>query len=198
MHVYDTAVILIGYQNDYFADDGILHGNIEAPHVALRNSLNLLNSLVKSDILIITTPIIFTPNYGELDEPVGILKIIKDVGAFKWGTKGAETLNEIKAYGERIVEIPGKLGLNAFSHTKLQETLTNHNIKNVVLAGAVTSICIDSTGRSAFERHYNVIQLSDCTSARTQVEQDFYCNIVFPIYSKVMTSTELLNSLGLK
>ena len=197
MDLKDTAIILIGYQNDYFANDGVLHGNIESPGIVLCNTLMLLDELVKTDILIITTPIIFTPNYSELDEPVGILKIIKDVGAFKTGTKGAKTLDKIKAYGKRIIEIPGKLGLNAFSRTKLNETLQSHNIKNVVFAGAVTSICIDSTGRSAFEKGYNVIQLSDCTSARTQVEQDFYCNIVFPIYSKVMSFRDLLKELGL-
>lgn len=198
MKVEDTAIILIGYQNDYFAKDGVLFSAIEYPDRVLHNTLDLLNSLVKSDILMITTPIIFTPDYSELDDnPVGILKLIKDVGAFKKGTKGADTVPEIKAFGNRIDNIPGKLGLNAFAGTKLNDVLQQHNIKNVVFAGAVTSICIDSTGRSAFEKKYNVIQLSDCTSARTAVEQSFYCNMVFPIYARVMKADELLKELGL-
>ena len=196
MDLNDTAIILIGYQNDYFAKDGVLHSNIEAPNTVLRNTISMLKVLVDTDILIITTPIIFTPDYSELAAPVGILKIIKDTGAFKSGTKGAKVIKKIRSYGERIIEIPGKIGLNAFCCTTLEETLRDHNIKNVALAGAVTSICIDSTGRDAFEKKFNVIQLSDCTSARTQVEQDFYCNMVFPIYARVMTSKELLVELG--
>ncbi len=196
MDTKDTALILIGLQNDYFASDGVLNSNIEYPDVVLKHITALLDELIKTDTLIVTTPIIFSHKPGELDEPVGILKLIKDLEAFKKGTKGADTVPEIKAYGNRIQEIPGKVGLNAFKDTKLNDTLQQHNIKNVVFAGAVTSICIDSTGRSAFEKGYNVTQLSDCTSARTNVEQSFYCNIVFPIYAKVLTSKELLAKMG--
>lgn len=195
MNIHDTALILIGYQNDYFAPAGRLHSNIEYPDVVLKNTLKLINELAKTDMMMITTPIIFTPNYSEMDNPIGILKMIKDLGAFRQGTGGADTLPEILAFGNRIKEISGKVGLNAFKDTALEKTLQEHNIKNVVIAGAVTSICIDSTGRSAFERSFNVIQLSDCTSARTSVEQSFYCSVVFPIYAKIMSSTDLLEKL---
>ena len=194
----NTALILIGYQNDYFADGGILHENIEYPEGVLKKTLKMLDVLVNTDMLIITTPIIFTPDYSELNDPVGILKIIKNVGAFKHGSPGAETIPEIRKYGDRIIEIPGKIGLNAFVGTHLDDVLQSRGIENIILAGAVTSVCIDSTGRSAYERQYQVVQLSDCTSGRTKVEQDFYCNVVFPIYAKVMTSKELLQMLGLK
>ncbi len=31
MELYDSAIILIGFQNDYFADDGILRAVIDEP-----------------------------------------------------------------------------------------------------------------------------------------------------------------------
>jgi len=198
MNTRDTAVILIGYQNDYFSGDGVLYDKIEYPKQVLRNTINLIDNLQDSDILIITTPIIFTPNYSELDDPVGILQIIKDVGAFKKGTKGSETLPEISEFGDRIMEIPGKIGLNAFADTHLHEVLQSRGIKNIVLAGAVTSICIDSTGRSAFEKGYKVHHLCDCSSARTSVEHSFYCNTVFPIYARNLDAAELLKELGIE
>jgi len=197
MDTNNTALILIGYQNDYFGKDGILRSVVESSTRVLRNTTELLDKLVETDMLIITTPIIFSEDYEELDDPVGILKIIKEVGAFKKGTDGAKTLPEILKYGDRIKNITGKIGFNAFGGTSLEDILKIHNIKNVAFAGAVTSVCIDSTGRSAFERHYKVIQLSNCTSARSIVEQDFYCNIVFPIYSVVMSSIEFEKKLGL-
>jgi nicotinamidase-related amidase len=93
--------------------------------------------------------------------------------------------------GARILQVPGKRGLNAFSSTRLDEVLKDRGITEVILAGVVTSICIDSTGRAAHERGYGVTVLSDCTAGRTRFEQDFYCREVFPLYARVRTSDEV-------
>jgi nicotinamidase-related amidase len=193
-----TALILIGYQNDYFSPDGILHSVIEESSRItgiLANTLELVERLLSTQVLLVSTPIIFTPDYSELVEPVGILKTIKEVGAFKAGTKGSETIPELQRFGDRIIEIPGKRGLNAFSNTDLDRLLRDRGITDVVLAGTVTSICIDSTGRSAHERGFKVYILSDCTSARTNFEQDFYCEQIFPLYADVINHWELLKRL---
>ncbi|MFQ5822193.1 MAG: cysteine hydrolase family protein [Candidatus Heimdallarchaeota archaeon] len=195
-----TALVLIGYQNDYFADNGILHTVIEESSRVtgvLSNTIDLVERLLPANILIVSTPILFTPDYSELNEPVGILKTIKEVGAFKAGTKGSETIPELLRFGERIMEVPGKRGLNAFSNTELETLLQKRGIKNVALAGVVTSICIDSTGRSAFERGYKVSILSNCTSGRTPFEQEFYCENIFPLYAKVISHVQLLRHLGI-
>jgi len=93
------------------------------------------------------------------------------------------------------MEVPGKRGLNAFSNTDLDNLLRKREITNIVLAGVATSICIDSTGRSAYERGYKVSVLSDCTSGRTTFEQDFYCENVFPLYAEVIDHVQLLKRL---
>ena len=192
-----TALVLIGYQNDYFADDGILVGALEdAPwrRAMLKNTVEMLDALVASSMLIVSTPIVFTPDYRELSEPTGILATIKDVGAFKEGERGAETVPEIAHYGDRIQEVPGKRGLNAFSNTELDALFREHAINDVVLAGVVTSICIDSTGRAAHERGYRVSVLQDCTAGRTAFEQEFYCEKIFPLYAHLIDSGDLIAS----
>ena len=83
--------------------------------------------------------------------------------------------------------------MNAFSNTELDMLLQAHGVQEVVLAGTVTSICIDSTGRSAHERGYQVTILSDCTSARTNFEQTFYCENIFPLYGRVIPKATLLS-----
>jgi nicotinamidase-related amidase len=194
-----TALVLIGYQNDYFATDGVLSRVIEeASRVTgtLANTVDLLERLASTPVLIVATPISFTPDYSELTDPVGILKTVKEMGAFKAGTKGAETIPELRRLGERITEVPGKRGLNAFSNTDLENLFQQREITNVVLAGVVTSICVDSTGRSAYERGYKVAILSDCTSGRTTLEQDFYCENVFPLYADVLNHKQFLTRLG--
>ena len=198
MNLHQTALILIGYQNDYFAPDGILHQVVEESSKVtnvVANTVDLIEQLLPTPILIVATPIFFTSGYQELVEPVGILKTIKEVGAFQAGTKGSQMIPELLRFKDQITEVPGKRGLNAFSNTDLDALLRQRQITNVVIAGTVTSICIDSTGRFAHELGYQVSILCDCTSARTVFEQEFYCENIFPLYADVITHSQLLSSL---
>ncbi len=189
-----TALVLIGFQNDYFSPDGVLHSVVEESSRItgiLEIILDLVEHLAPTPTLLVSTPIVFTPDYSELPEPVGILKAIKEMGAFKAGSKGAETIPELRRFGDRIVEVPGKRGLSAFSNTELEHVLRQRGISDVVLAGTVTSICIDSAGRGAHERGFRATILSDCTSARTNFEQEFYCDQIFPLYADVVNHRQL-------
>ena len=190
----NTALVLIGFQNDYFSQDGILHAVIEESSRitgVLENTLELLRTHGREFGLVINTPIIFTENYSELKDPVGILKTISEVGAFKQGSKGSEVIEEMQQFDDFVQYVPGKRGLNAFTQTGLAELLRQHHIEHVVFAGTVTSLCIDSTARSAIDNGFKVTVLSDCTSSRTDIEQDFYCQEIFPLYAQVKKSTEL-------
>lgn len=198
MDTSTTALILIGYQNDYFAADGILRDALEEPErvaAVLRNTIEFVARLSSTPTLMVTTPIVFTPDYGELEEPVGILKAVKEARAFQAGTPGAETTPVLAEFGKRIIEVPGKRGLNAFSNTDLGLLLETRRVVDVVLAGAVTSICVDSTGRSALERGFRVSILADCTCGRSGAEQEFYCKEIFPLYARVLDRQELCDSL---
>ena len=190
-----TALILVGYQNDYFAQDGILRGVVEEPNrvdTVLHNALQFIRAMQDTDLTIISTPIVLEPDYRALANSVGILDQIKKSGAFKAGTKGAETIPELLAFGDRIRYVTGKVGFNAFSNTSLDDTLRARGITNALVCGMVTSLCIDSTGRAAYERGYAVTIVSDFSSSRTPAEQDFFCTSVFPLYAGVATSTELI------
>jgi nicotinamidase-related amidase len=193
MNPKTTAVILVGYQNDYFAPKGILRSVVEEPNRVdnvLANSLAFIRAMAPTPMTMIATPIVLEPEYRALANSVGILDKIKQSGAFKAGTSGAETIPELTAFGDRILYVMGKIGFNAFSNTELDRVLKQREIKDVLVAGMVTSLCIDSTGRAAYERGYSVQILSDCTSARTREEQDFFCKNIFPLYGGVIDSKQ--------
>ena len=193
------AIVLIGFQNDYFSKNGILNSVVEESIDVLHVVDNVLSVIEKTinntEYIIISTPINFSEDYSELYEPVGILKLIKDQGAFMKGKEGAEVIPEIKKFGDQIIEIEGKKGLNAFIGTSLNEILQENNVEEVILAGCVCSICIDSTGRSAAEKGYKVTMLSDCITGRTMFEQEYYCDNVFPLYSTIKSSEELITNI---
>ncbi|MBU3737623.1 MAG: cysteine hydrolase [Rhodoferax sp.] len=195
MNLEHTALILVGYQNDYFAPDGILRSVAEEPgrvDEVLANTLALIGRLVDTPATLISTPIVLTPDYRALASPSGILHSIKQSGAFALGTPGADNIPQLATFGDRIQYVRGKVGFNAFSDTALQQVLDGRGIRDVLLAGMVTSLCIDSTGRAAYERGYAVHILADCCSARTATEQAFFCHSVFPLYASVINSTEVI------
>lgn len=197
MNPLQTALILVGYQNDYFGSDGLLHQVVEESsriNNVIHKTADLIKNLPRS-VLVVSTPINFTPNYEELVEPVGILERIKEVGALQSGTYGSQLIKELQPFRDRILEVHGKRGFNAFAHTNLDDVLRERGITNVIIAGTITSICIDSTGRYAHEKGYKVTILSDCTAARTVFEQEFYCENIFPVYAEVLTQKQLFNSM---
>jgi nicotinamidase-related amidase len=198
MQSSNTAIVLVGFQNDYFAEDGILREFVEgdARDTTLQNVTHICEQIKRfPDLLLIATPIQFTPDYSEITDPVGILKAIIEVGAFRQGKKGTETIPLLADMGQRVVQVPGRRGLNAFSNTDLEDILHEHRIRNIVLAGTVTSLCVDSTARSAFERGFQVHILADCTAGRTDMEQRFYTEEVFPMYARVLDHHEFLREL---
>lgn len=195
-----TALLLIGYQNDYLSEGGALHSVIEEnvrESAMLDRTLSLIDTLKESEIPIINTPIQFSSDYSELREPRGLMQTIKEVGAFQRGAWGGETIPQLLAYGDRITHMPGKTWFNSFQGTNLKDFLEEKNIKTLVVAGVVTSLCIDSTARAAADLGYETVILSDCTGSRTMAEQEFYCSSIFTLYANTITTDELLKQLNL-
>ena len=198
MDARTTALILVGYQNDYFASSGILRSVVEEPNrvdFTLANTITLLHAAVSTEMTLISTPIILSSDYRALAASEGILGTIKSAGAFREGSKGAETIPELLIFGDRIIYVDGKQGFNGFSNTDLDATLRFRGIRHLLLAGMITSLCIDSTGRAAYERGYKVSILSDCVSARTEGEQNFYCSTIFLLYAELLHSRQVIEEL---
>jgi len=194
------ALLLLGFQNDFFSPEGLLYPSIEThlkENQVLENSLKVIEAFAEAGELIIETPISFGVNYDELTNPQGLMVSIQELGAFRRNSFGQQTIPAIVPFEKHITQVPGKQGFNAFHNTDLNKLLDDRGVKEVVIIGVVTSVCVDSTGRSASERGYHVTVLSDCTAARSHIEQDFYCSEIFPLYANVETSEEFLSRKGL-
>ncbi len=195
MKADSTALILIGYQNDYFANDGTLADFIddrERVQDVRDRTMPLIEKCIEQGVLVVSTPILFTETYDEVRNPIGILAAIKERGAFRRGQPGSAVIADFDRFGDKIVTVPGKRGLDAFSHTSLRDTLAERNIDHIAIAGVVTSLCIDSTGRAGFEAGLDVTVIEDCTAGRTPQEQDFYCESIFPLYASVKEASSFL------
>ena len=64
--------------------------------------------------------------------------------------------------GEPVIDKPGK---GAFYATDLQTVLTARNIRQLLVAGVTTEVCVHTTIREANDRGYDCVALSDCCAS---------------------------------
>ncbi|MEY2430967.1 MAG: hypothetical protein QOC92_692 [Acidimicrobiaceae bacterium] len=189
MNSTTTALVLVGYQNDFFAPEGGFRDLVEdaaSLDVALDRTLVLLGALPAAAPLVLSTPLTFSDGYAELVEPVGVLAAIRDRGLLRAGAGGVETIDAFAPFADRMTEIRGRRGLDVFANDRLDECLRLAGIRDVVLAGAITSLFVDGAARSAVDLGYRVSILADCTAPRTSFEHTFFCEEIFPIYADVI------------
>jgi nicotinamidase-related amidase len=163
----------------------------------LANSRLMADEARKAGATVIHAPITFAPGYGELgnrDKVYGILKGVIDSSAFIKGTWGAEICDEM-APAESDIVVEGKRGLDAFATTNLDFVLRSREIETVMLGGFLTNCCVESTMRSAYEKGYDVITLTDCTAATSAEEQQSATSQDYPMFSQPMTSDEAIGML---
>merc|ERR1719502_690247 len=137
----------------------------------LAKSAKLATTAREKGVKIFHAPISFkddasdNPNKG-----LGILQGCAKDSLFTEGTWNADFCESMKPSTGDVV-VKGKKGLDAFPGTDLEQQLVANKIETVVLGGFLTNCCVESTMRSAYEKGFNVITLTDGTATTSQEGQ---------------------------
>ena len=194
-----TALVLIEFQNDFTSEGGALHGAVAdsmAQTNMLENAKEVAAAAREAGATIIHAPISFANGYKEITgSPYGILKGVVDSNAFVKGEWGAEIIDDLKPEADDIV-VEGKRGLDTFASTNLDFILRSKGIKTVALGGFLTNCCVESTMRSAYERGYEVVTLSDCVAATSAEEHANAIQYDYPMFSKPMTGKAFIDEVS--
>lgn len=79
------------------------------------------------------------------------------------GEVGHDSIDELYPIpGEPVIDKPGK---GAFSYTDFELLLRNKGVKNLVLTGVTTDVCISTTMREANDRGFDCVVMEDASAA---------------------------------
>ena len=112
------------------------------------------------------------------------------------GEYGHDIIDELKPKpGEPVIDKPGK---GAFYATDLGEILTSRKIRQLIVCGVTTEVCVNTTVREANDRGYECLVLEDCVASYFPEFQDYALRMIKAqggIFGWVAKSTALLPAL---
>ena len=195
MALESTALIMLGMQEDYFSPQSPLASHFREQGVVgavLDRNLEAATRVHSQGGLVVHVPLQFAPGYPEIADAPGLLAIIKGQELFQPATHGVAPVSMLHGLSQILTTLPGRTGFNAFNGSGLDELLSTHRVRRLLLGGAAGLTCIDSTARMAFRLGYEVVILDDCILFRSPVERSLLCNTVFPQYAVLMNSDDFL------
>ncbi len=155
----DPALIVIDMQR-YFLEPGA-DAFLKAAPAIVPNITKLIDAFRKGG-----HPVIFTRHVHKKGEPTGQMGAWwKDELPFDCDPR-SELTSELKPLkGELVIK---KTRYSAFEKTVLDTHLKSCGVKNIVVCGVMTHLCVETTARHAFMLDYQPVVVSDACAAQSK------------------------------
>jgi len=169
-----TALVIIDMQRDFVDPGGFgeaLGNDVSLLRKAIAPTRKVLDAARRREMLVVHTREGHRADLSDLPPSKklrGRLKSgIGDPGPMGRilvrGEYGHDIVDELKpAPGEPVVDKPGK---GAFYATDLDSMLRNRGIRQLVVCGVTTEVCVNTTVREANDRGYDCLVLEDCVGS---------------------------------
>ncbi len=200
----NAMVVTVDVQNDFSHDDGYL-GKIGAPlkliqemaprlkrflQAARQKGMKIIHVISHHDeeyaSPVVTEQKMRNGHIMELDG-----RPLKDAPYCIKDTWGCDFYEIEPAPGEEIVI---KHRYSAFRGTNLDLLLRSHGIQCLILTGAATDVCVESTARDTYMHDYYQVFVSDCTATLTKEDHESTLKRIDMLFGQVASSEEIIKA----
>ncbi len=189
-----AALLVVDMQNGFLDDAGSM-ATIGLPVAELQRAIAGTNTMIvaarEAGVPVIYTRYVYMPDYSDGGiVPNLLVPAIKENNALAQGSWDAEILAELAPRpGDVIID---KSRPSAFYGTQLEPVLTSLDIRNLVITGVTTNVCVETTARDAGQRDYHVHVLSDATAEFEQGRHDHALGVIAFMFGWVNTVDDVL------
>lgn len=162
----ETALLVVDMQYGGGAPDGslvmMLNVDVTKQEDVVTPIIKLKDYFNQNDMLVVNIKTEYEKDFSDWKMLAERFEVEKH-GHFVKGTPDAEIIPPLAPRpGEELIV---KNRWNAFWDTKLDELLKSRNIKNLVITGAATDVCVLETCSNAFTLNYNCIVPIETTAS---------------------------------
>ncbi|MDF2444344.1 MAG: ureidoacrylate peracid hydrolase [Subtercola sp.] len=171
----NTAVLVIDMQRAFFDNnDSLGRSGIDVTPLrdAIPGSIHLVESARAAGVPVIFTKYVYSEGMVDFGPVRGAKAAERVAGnSLGYGTEEVEIIPELGPLpGEIVID---KSRPSAFYGTRLEPILTGMGIRNLVICGVTTNICVESTARDAGQRDYGTFVVRDAVAEFT-AERNHY------------------------
>ncbi|MEX2658311.1 MAG: cysteine hydrolase [Acidimicrobiales bacterium] len=193
-----TALLVIDPVNDFLSEEGAaweLTKSTVTKHDVVGHLRQLIDGVTALGVPVLYGPMAYTSDdyaHQELHRRTGINRIMFEQKMFLAGSWGADFHPDLRPGSEEVVLQPHK-GTDVFQ-TDLPDHLERLGTDHLVIAGMTANLCVESTGRHAAERGYDVTFVRDAIGAENMPAYEASIRINFPLIGNAVMDTEDLLS----
>jgi ureidoacrylate peracid hydrolase len=180
VHTDRTAVVVVDMQNDFASSGGMFDRagiDVRDIQAIVAPTATLLDAARAAGILVVYLKMGFQPDLrdsGAPDSPTWLKHVRFQVGAEVVAPDGSpsrilirdtwntDIVDDLRPHDDDLVLYKNRY--SGFYDTDLDRQLRARRIDTLIVVGATTSVCVESTVRDATFRDYSCLVVEDCTA----------------------------------
>jgi ureidoacrylate peracid hydrolase len=169
-----TALLVVDMQNGFCHPQGsfaTLGLDVSMCNTAIAGCRRLVDAAHAAGVPVIYTRYVYRADYRDGGVLVQeIMPALGSSGSLAAGSWDAELVDELPAGTDDFVI--DKNRYSAFYGTGLEPVLTSLKVRNLVICGVTTNMCVETTARDASQRDYRTFVVSDATGELDKARHD--------------------------